>query len=60
MAMHNVRGDASPIPCSILPKIIISKLLVVIQIILAMINTPKPIKTMGFLPKLSDKGPKSS
>ncbi len=58
--MHNVRGEANPMPCRILPKIIISKLLVVTQIILAIINTPKPIKTIGFLPKLSDKGPKRS
>ena len=55
-----VRGAESPIPCKIRPSTIISKLVAVTQIKLAIINKVNPIYTTGFLPKLSDKGPKSN
>ena len=57
MESAKLLGEDKPIPCSTLPIIIISKSLVVRQIILAIIKTIKPIKTIGFLPKLSDSGP---
>lgn len=58
--MLMVRGAEMPIPCNTRPKSIISKLLVVKQMILAMMKRINPLYTIGFLPKLSDKGPNSN
>ena len=58
--MLMVLGAERPIPCKILPAIIISKLVAKIQIKLAREKTVKPAYIAGFRPKLSDKGPEIS
>ena len=54
-----VLGADRPKPCSIRPRIIISKLVVLTHNKLASKKTVKPMYTDGFLPIASDKGPKS-
>jgi hypothetical protein len=60
MEILMVLGDEIPIPCRTRPKSMTSKLLVVKQMMLAMIKRANPAYTMGFRPKLSDRGPSTN
>jgi hypothetical protein len=60
MAILIVLGAESPIPCKILPRTITSKLVAFTQTKLATIKRAKPMYTTGFLPTLSESGPKTN
>ena len=59
MAILMVLGAERPIPCRILPTTIISKLVEFTQMKLARTKRAKPMYTTGFLPILSERGPKT-
>ena len=58
--MLMVLAADSPIPCKILPKIMVSKLSACKQIKLANIKSVNPMYTIGFRPKLSERGPNNN